>query len=140
MCRSLMLLMTCGLGLLPVLAQSASSSLAWQTEADIRFLASDELAGRKPGTLGHQVAACYLAAQYAALGLRTPPGQDTYFQVVPFELREPAARASIAFKNTSIEQGKQWLQLRGSAIDQSLPAVFLGYAWRDDQEGIDSPI
>jgi len=130
-------LMICGLGLLPALAQPELTSQAWQTEADLRFLASDELAGRKPGTPGHAVAARYLATQYAALGLQTPPGQDTYFQMVPFTLRKPAAQASIIFKDNRIEQGTQWLQLRGGALDQSLPAVFLGYAWLDDKKGID---
>lgn len=135
--RTLLLLTLGGIGSCFLVAQPELTSSAWQTEADVRFLASDELAGRKPGTQGHAVAARYLATQYAALGLEKPASLDSYFQEVPFVLRQPAEQAFITFKDSSIEQGDQWLQLRGNAVNQSFPAVFLGHAWQDANEGID---
>jgi len=51
--------------------------------ADVRFLSSELLGGRAPGTRGGRIAAEYLAAQFALAGAR-PAGEDgTYFQSVP---------------------------------------------------------
>ena len=47
------------------------------------FLASDLLLGRDTGSAGYDIAANYVASQFAQLGL-TPAGADgTYFQPVP---------------------------------------------------------
>lgn len=52
-------------------------------EADVRFLASDALAGRQVGTPGYEQAAEYVARRYADIGL-LPAGDDgSYFQRVP---------------------------------------------------------
>ncbi|HET7501823.1 MAG TPA: M28 family peptidase, partial [Kofleriaceae bacterium] len=56
-----------------------------QLRADIRFLASDLLEGRRAGTRGYDIAAGYVAARLAILGIR-PGGQDGYLQ--PLQLRE----------------------------------------------------
>lgn len=51
--------------------------------AHLRFLASDELMGRRAGTWGADVAARYIAEQFRAAGVRPAPGSDEYFQAVP---------------------------------------------------------
>jgi hypothetical protein len=56
-----------------------------QLRADIRFLASDLLEGRRAGTHGYDVAAEYVAARFAMMGI-PPGGQGSYFQ--PLQLRE----------------------------------------------------
>lgn len=119
------------------LAQPTYSPSPQQTKADLLFLAADELAGRKPGTTGHAVAARYLAAQFAAAGLQPAPNQADYFQTIPFELRQPAQTASLTFKAETTEQGGQFLLLRGPALEQEAEALYLGYAWQDASEGID---
>ncbi|HXG59107.1 MAG TPA: peptidase M28, partial [Thermoanaerobaculia bacterium] len=51
-------------------------------KAHVRFLSSDLLEGRGPGTRGDRLTQEYLAAQFAAAGLE-PAGDDgTYFQKV----------------------------------------------------------
>ena len=50
----------------------------------LAYLASDELAGREPGTQGYDDAAAYVAAEFAALGLE-PGGSDGWYQ--PMDLR-----------------------------------------------------
>src|SRR3954452_22059198 len=50
----------------------------------IRFLADDLLEGRETGTRGFELAARYVAAQFASFGLQ-PAGDDgSYFQQVRF--------------------------------------------------------
>src|SRR5215813_7030563 len=55
-----------------------------QLRADIHFLASDLLEGRRAGTRGYDVAAEYVASRFAMMGI--PPGEGGYFQ--PVQLRE----------------------------------------------------
>jgi hypothetical protein len=57
-----------------------------QLETDTRYLASDELAGRAPGTDGGAKAEQYIADRYRAIGLAPGGEHGTYFQTVP--LRE----------------------------------------------------
>jgi membrane dipeptidase len=70
---------------------SARPSLTPQVKADgakafehVRFLASDELAGRKSGTSGYAKAADYVAARMKEIGLRPGAENGTWFQEVPF--------------------------------------------------------
>jgi Zn-dependent M28 family amino/carboxypeptidase len=51
--------------------------------AHLKFLSHDLLEGRAPSTRGGSLAAEYLAAQLAAIGLKPGGGKDTYFQSVP---------------------------------------------------------
>ncbi|HJW95407.1 MAG TPA: M28 family peptidase [Thermoanaerobaculia bacterium] len=48
-----------------------------------KFLASDLLEGRGPGTRGDQLAMEYIAAQFEALGLKPDGDNGTYYQKVP---------------------------------------------------------
>src|SRR5919106_1535198 len=51
--------------------------------AHLKFLSHDLLEGRAPSTRGGTLAAEYLAAQLASLGLKPGGDKDTYFQNVP---------------------------------------------------------
>src|ERR1700690_1468806 len=53
--------------------------------AGVKFLASDLLEGRGPGTRGGQLATEFIATEFALAGAK-PAGDDgTYFQKVPLE-------------------------------------------------------
>ena len=54
-----------------------------QIAAHLKFLSHDLLEGRAPSTRGGTLAAEYLAAQLAALGLKPGGDEGTYFQNVP---------------------------------------------------------
>jgi len=51
-----------------------------EVESHLRFIASDELMGRKPGTYGADIAARYIAEQFRAAGLKTILSATDYFQ------------------------------------------------------------
>src|SRR5688572_10166286 len=51
-----------------------------QIRADVFFLASRRLEGRGVETQGLEVAADYIATRFEALGLKTLPGLNGYFQ------------------------------------------------------------
>jgi hypothetical protein len=77
----------------PVAAPSGDGSLSASTRpasgavVDLRrtvtFLASDALEGRGSGTPGIDMAGGYVAGVFMQLGLKPPPGWDSYFQPFP---------------------------------------------------------
>src|ERR1017187_265054 len=69
---------------LPPAARTAAASIdPEKIRAHVRFLALDLLEGRGPGTRGDQLAAEYIATQYALDGLEPAGNNGTYFQRVP---------------------------------------------------------
>ncbi|MDX1579058.1 MAG: M28 family peptidase, partial [Gemmatimonadota bacterium] len=67
-------------------------------EGHARFLASDLLEGRAPGTRGERLAAAYLATGLFGLGLEPLPGRDDYRLPVPLtaiDVDEVAAQVRI---------------------------------------------
>jgi Zn-dependent M28 family amino/carboxypeptidase len=139
----------------PLTAQQPTSAtrVARAADADVirghlTYLADDALEGRAPGTRGGDLAAKYVAAQFARLGL-LPAGDDSsYFHRVPIISLDPAPQASI------VTGGNEWpLEYRKDYVlwsmhDDSLAStggdlVFVGYGiiapeygW-NDYEGVD---
>ena len=83
-----------------------------EVEAQLRFLASDALKGRRTGEEGNNIAAAYLAAHYAAHGLKPAPGMDSYFQPVNLEGIKPASTGTLVIGDESFEQQKDLLLLQ----------------------------
>src|ERR1700691_4459199 len=68
----------------PAAARQAAASIdPEKIRAHVRFLANDLLEGRGPGTRGGQLAAEYIATQFALAGARPAGDNGTYFQAVP---------------------------------------------------------
>src|SRR5688500_18269365 len=120
----------------------------------IKFLASDDLAGRGNGTPGLERAAQYIADQFRAAGLQ-PGVNGAWFQpfeiVTGLEVRE-GNRLTISSEKgpTTFELGRTYLPrsvvtepAASSAPETSLPLVFAGYGISaptlnyDDYEGLD---
>jgi hypothetical protein len=78
--RSVALLALAPLCAAGLAAQQASTPRAQRILADDRYLASDALEGRFPGTPGNDSAAAYLARELRRLGLRPGGDSGTYFQ------------------------------------------------------------
>ncbi|RME95333.1 MAG: peptidase M28, partial [Bacteroidetes bacterium] len=55
-----------------------------EIKVKMEFLASDELRGRRTGSVGNDMAAAYIAAHLRAYGYQTPQGQSDYYQRIPF--------------------------------------------------------
>lgn len=77
-------------------AQQPDISAA-RIRAHVKFLSSDLLEGRGPGTRGDQLATEYIATQFALAGLKPAGDQGTFFQQVPLVgvETEPSARLSV---------------------------------------------
>ena len=97
-------------------------------EGQLRFLASDELGGRRTGTIGNDVAARYLAEQLRAFGVAPAPGTDgTFFQEIPFVRTAPAESGFFALGGDTLRQGERLLVMAGGGLAATAPAVFAGH-------------
>src|ERR1700753_4421376 len=72
------------LGLPPNATLSMQSIDAHRIAEHVRFLANDLLEGRAPGTRGGDIAANYIAAQFALYGLKPAGDNGGYLQKVEF--------------------------------------------------------
>src|SRR2546423_3629588 len=120
----------------PVARASASLSKAAMAAHD-RFLASDLLEGRGPGTRGDLLARQYIAAQFESYGLAPAGDNGTFFQRVPLlGLTTDREKTSLRFtKNGApalgplkIEEeyvGQNKAQLENDSIDSDV--VFVGH-------------
>lgn len=122
-------------------------------EADMRFLASDELQGREAGTPGYDAAAEYVAARMAELGVTPAGDDDSYFQTVPLRrsYRVPEALSlEIGHAETGAPLGLEanvdyvmYGSTRAEAATIGAEAVFVGFGivapdlGRDDYQGLD---
>src|SRR5208283_590431 len=69
---------------LPSAAEQAMSAVDPENiRAQVKFLASDLLEGRGTGARGGDIAAEYIATQFALYGLKPAGGNDSYMQKVP---------------------------------------------------------
>jgi Zn-dependent M28 family amino/carboxypeptidase len=111
-----------------------------------RFLASDALEGRAPGTRGAMIAASYIAAQFEAAGLSPAAPDGSYFQRIPLlaVAPDPSVIVGVGRQTVALSYPDDYVA-RPSWADSSLTVdadiVFVGYgiqapAWAwDDYKG-----
>ncbi|MGZ8313097.1 MAG: M28 family metallopeptidase [Allosphingosinicella sp.] len=97
--------------------------------AHVAFLADDLLEGRESGTRGYDIAARYVAAQFAALGLR-PGAGESWFQPIEFVRFTTGADSRFVVGGRSFAHGAD-IVMRPSPDSAPLsleaPVVFAGY-------------
>lgn len=103
-----------------------------EAEMNMRFLASDELQGRRTGEQGNLVAARYLAEQFRYLGIKPAPGQTTYLQPVPFVIQKTAKEGLLIANSDTLHSGKEFVILGGGPANFSADIVFVGYGQASD--------
>ena len=104
-------------------------------EAHLRFMASDALQGRRTGEMGNDIAAAYIASQYATYGLKQVEGAQGYYQPVPFEAITPPSMAKIVVEDETYTQGDNLLMMTGNLELTKTKAVFANYGWVDEETG-----
>ncbi len=122
-------------------------------EADMRFLADDDRAGREAGTPGYDAAAAYVAGRMEDMGVAAAGTDGSYFQTVPLRrsYRVPDALAlNIANAETgdtlALEDNVDFVMFGSTGAESaslSADAVFVGFGvvapdlGRDDYAGLD---
>ena len=139
------------LGLPAAVTEAMQGIDAGRISAHVRFLGDDALEGRGPGVRGGDIAAKYIATQFALYGLK-PAGDDgSYFQNVNFVGVQSQPATSFALQPSSgdavqLKYRDDFVvsnQTQGESADIDAPIVFVGYGidapeyqW-DDYKGVD---
>lgn len=113
-----------------------------QVAADLRFLAADELMGRKTGEMGNWVASRYIAEQFRLAGVQ--PISGSYFQPVSLKKVVPAANGTITIDVMKFNLKEEFVLISGKGLSQSdLQVVQMPYAYisedgsYNDYDGVD---
>ncbi len=109
-----------------------------EVEGHTRFLASDELMGRRTGEPGNQIAARYIAEQFRMLGLKpaaNTDGQPSFFQSIGFERVKAAGSALMVVGKDTLRLGKELAVMAGGPTDLSGEVVYAGYGLTDGDDG-----
>jgi Zn-dependent M28 family amino/carboxypeptidase len=122
---------------IPPAARAAADSIdPEKIRAHVRFLSLDLLEGRGPGKRGGELAAEYLATQFALAGLKPAGDNGTYFQPVSlYAVHTEEDKTRIAFVPASgapvdLAYGTQIVvkdQTGQTSADFDAPIVFVGY-------------
>jgi Zn-dependent M28 family amino/carboxypeptidase len=142
---------------LPLFAQTPAGLDEFRAEAiraHVKFLSSDLLEGRGPGTRGDALTTNYLAAQFEAMGLQPGGDNGTYFQKVSLlGLTTSGDKTMVAFTKNGAPvlgplkyrdefAGGNQTQVEATDVDSDV--IFVGhgvvapeYKW-DDYKGIDT--
>ena len=108
------------------------------------FLADDVLEGRGTGTHGFEIAARYVASQFASYGLE-PAGVDGFYQRVRFEYSTPVAEQStLSVARGATSEALQWGRdfvaignVNRSPLTVAAPIVYVGYGISAPEDGHD---
>ncbi|WP_266368916.1 M20/M25/M40 family metallo-hydrolase [Tellurirhabdus rosea] len=106
-----------------------------EVETHLRFLAADELQGRRTGEPGNMVAARYIAEQYRTLGLKPAAGQTDFYQKIPFLLTKSVASGMLLAGKDTLRQGNQMMVMAGPATNLTAETVYVGYGLTEGADG-----
>ncbi len=116
----------------------ADSITPASVRAHVEFLADDLLEGRETGTRGHEIAARYVAAQFANIGL-SPGNAGAWYQNVPFRsalVKPDESRVTIAGKAFANRKDVLFGPARTAGKDRyEGDVVFGGYCIDDPKRG-----
>jgi Peptidase family M28 len=105
-----------------------------ETSSHLRFLAADELMGRRTGEQGNLVASRYIAEQFRALGLKPAAGQSSFLQSVPFKNTKPSTEGSLMVGDSTLKMITDFIVLEGNASAlKDVPVVYAGNGWVDKE-------
>ena len=115
--------------------------------AHVKFLADDALEGRGPGLRGADIAAKYIATEFALDGLKPAGDNGTFFQQVNFVgVKTVREKTNVSVGAMTLKFGEEFVtsnQTHTPSAEIDAPVVFVGYGvtapeygW-DDYKGID---
>jgi len=104
-----------------------------EVESHVRFLAADELKGRKTGEMGNWVAARYIAEQFRKFGVSSPMGlAREYMQEIPFVDVTPATEATLEIGNHKIDLSEGLIVRMANSGTMEAELMYLPHAVSDE--------
>jgi len=108
-----------------------------ELEKHLRYLASDELMGRRTGAPGNDSAAAYIARHFKEYGLISAPGTEDYFQKVSLVNTAGPTTANFTIGEEVFKQKDNLMILSGDAMTTETELIFGGHGLYNKEEGWD---
>lgn len=105
-----------------------------EAQAQLEFLAADEMRGRDTGSPEIDIAANYIAAHFKTLGLKQLEGASGYFQYVNFERKIPAKEGSIKLGQHEYKFKNDFVTMQVKSTDVAGDYVYVGYGTDEELE------
>lgn len=99
-----------------------------EIELNIKFLAADELLGRKTGTPELDIAARYIASWFESYGVEYAPGQDSYFQTMNFEQLKSPEEITFSAGDSTYHMNSDLILLNKFRGELNAPVIYLDHA------------
>lgn len=106
-----------------------------ELEFHLRFLASDEMLGRRTGSPTNLLAARYIAEQFRRYGIGTVPGKSSYFQEITFEKTSAGGKGTFKADAHELTFETDWILVGGNAAQFQADVVYAGYGLEDAAKG-----
>jgi hypothetical protein len=120
-----------------VIADIGSSVHTNAIQAQLSFLAADEMRGRDTGSPELEVAANYLAAHFKTVGLKPPTGMVNYFQGVEMIRVVAPSILDLSIDSESFKLQQDIVLISGGNAQYIGEVVFIGYGTDDDFKAAD---
>jgi hypothetical protein len=129
---------------LPAQTPAAPIFSAEAVRAHVAFLADDLLEGRDTGSKGHEIAARYVASEFAQLGLKPAGDQGGWYQRIAFQKTDRAATPATltvsgpAGTKRFTHAGDVLVGLNAAEprLDITAPLVFVGFGLENGRLGL----
>ncbi len=118
-------------------AQDSNTFKANEFEQLIRFLASDELMGRRTGSTEIARAADTIAQKFKKFGLIPIGSEDSFFQEIQFRNTTPGQTGHLSIGNKTYKHQEDLFIMEGGPMEFAGEVVFVEYGWIDPENGID---
>lgn len=120
-----------------VVQQVETSVTARESEAHLKFLASDEMRGRDTGSPEIDIAANYISTQLHIFGAKPVAGNNGFFQEVKLKKLVPAKNVSLTIGTDDFKPGEDLAYMNGGSVSIEGDLVFVGYGSPADFEKAD---
>jgi hypothetical protein len=100
----------------PKLAPAPTSAAINVRDLQIRLyqFADDSMQGRQTGRVGNMKGTAYIAAEVKRLGLVPAGDNGTYFQVLPYHLRQFTSHSRLSVDGNPFTWGQDWVAVPGA--------------------------
>ena len=109
----------------PRLAPAPTTAAITPRDLQIRLyqFADDSMQGRQVGRLGNMKGTTYIAAEMKRLGLLPGGDNGTYFQVLPYHLKQYTSHSRLTYNGNPLAWMDEWVAVPGARSPRPIPAT-----------------
>jgi hypothetical protein len=103
------------------------------------IFADDSMQGREAGTLGNAKGTDYIAAEARKIGLIPAGDNGTYFQTIPFKVRQIDPASTLSVGSVALKYGTDWVATGSKSVDLNGVDIIYGGVLSDSSSETIAP-